>query len=69
MASSFSNEPTMTLDKVQYTANAHTTGGRDGASRSAGVKQGDQGVLSPPVDLEDGSKVEIRATPTAKAAS
>jgi hypothetical protein len=43
MASSFSNEPTMTLDKVQYTANAHTTGGRDGASRSAGVKQGDRG--------------------------
>jgi osmotically inducible protein OsmC len=25
----------MTLDKVQYTATAHTTGGRDGASRSA----------------------------------
>src|SRR5271167_998214 len=31
---------------------------------SAGVKQGDQVVLTPPVDLEDGSKVQIRATPT-----
>ena len=36
---------------------------------SQGVKQGDQVVLSPPVDLEDGSKVEIRVTSTAKAAS
>ena len=36
---------------------------------SQGVKQGDQVVLTPPVDLEDGSKVEIRATSTAKAAS
>jgi hypothetical protein len=36
---------------------------------SDGVKQGDQVVLSPPVDLEDGSKVQIRATPTAKPAS
>jgi hypothetical protein len=35
---------------------------------SNGVKQGDQVVLTPPVDLEDGSKVQIRATPTAKAA-
>ena len=30
---------------------------------SDGVKQGDQVVLTPPVDLEDGSKVQIRATP------
>jgi RND family efflux transporter MFP subunit len=36
---------------------------------SEGVKQGDQVVLSPPVDLEDGSKVQVRATATAKAAS
>jgi RND family efflux transporter MFP subunit len=36
---------------------------------SEGVKQGDNVVLTPPVDLEDGSKVQIRATPTAKAAS
>jgi RND family efflux transporter MFP subunit len=33
---------------------------------SDGVKQGDQVVLSPPVDLEDGGKVQVRATPTAK---
>jgi RND family efflux transporter MFP subunit len=36
---------------------------------SQGVKQGDQVVLTPPVDLEDGSKVQVRATATAKAAS
>ena len=33
---------------------------------SEGVKQGDPVVLTPPVDLEDGSKVQIRATSTAK---
>jgi hypothetical protein len=33
---------------------------------SDGVKQGDQVVLSPPVDLEDGGKVQVRANPTAK---
>jgi hypothetical protein len=33
---------------------------------SDGVKQGDQVVLTPPVDLEDGSKVQARATSTAK---
>ena len=32
---------------------------------SDGVKQGDQVVLSPPVDLEDGGKVQVRATATA----
>src|SRR5271156_2519217 len=31
---------------------------------SHGVEHGDQVVLSPPVDLEDGSKVQVRATPT-----
>ena len=36
---------------------------------SEGIKQGDQVVLSPPIDLEDGSKVQVRATATAKAAS
>src|SRR5216684_6706707 len=36
---------------------------------SEGVKQGDQVVLSPPVDLEDGSKVKVRASSTVKAAS
>jgi RND family efflux transporter MFP subunit len=36
---------------------------------SDGVKQGDQVVLSPPVDLEDGSKVQVRATSTGKTAS
>jgi hypothetical protein len=36
---------------------------------SDGVRQGDKVVLTPPVDLEDGSKVQVRATPTAKAAS
>ena len=35
---------------------------------SEGIKQGDQVVLSPPIDLEDGSKVQVRATPTAKTA-
>jgi RND family efflux transporter MFP subunit len=34
---------------------------------SDGVKQGDQVVLSPPVDLEEGGKVQVRATATAKA--
>src|ERR1700730_16798510 len=33
---------------------------------SDGVKQGDQVVHSPPVDLEDGGKVQVRANPTAK---
>jgi hypothetical protein len=28
------NEPTMTVEKVQYAAKIHTTGGRDGASHS-----------------------------------
>jgi multidrug efflux pump subunit AcrA (membrane-fusion protein) len=36
---------------------------------SDGVKQGDQVVLSPPVDLEDGSRVQVRAAAPAKAAS
>ena len=36
---------------------------------SDGVKQGDEVVLSPPVDLDDGSKVQVRATSTAKTAS
>jgi RND family efflux transporter MFP subunit len=36
---------------------------------SEGVKQGDQVVLSPPVDLEDGNKVQVRGTPAAKPAS
>jgi hypothetical protein len=36
---------------------------------SDGVKQGDEVVLTPPVDLDDGSKVQVRATPTAKAPS
>jgi pimeloyl-ACP methyl ester carboxylesterase len=35
MDCSFGKEPTMTLDTVQYTATAHTSGGWDGASRSA----------------------------------
>ena len=36
---------------------------------SDGVKQGDQVVLTPPVDLEDGSSVQVRVTPTAKSSS
>ncbi len=36
---------------------------------SEGVKQGEQVVLNPPIDLEDGSKVQVRATSTAKAPS
>ena len=32
---------------------------------SDGVKQGDQVVVTPPVDLKDGSKVQIRSTPAA----
>src|SRR6516225_2165338 len=36
---------------------------------SDGVKQGDQVVLTPPVDLEDGSSVQVRTTTTAKPAS
>jgi RND family efflux transporter MFP subunit len=34
---------------------------------SEGVKQGDQVVLTPPVDLDDGSKVQVRAPAAAKA--
>jgi len=36
---------------------------------SEGVKEGDQVVLNPPIDLEDGSKVQVRATTAAKPAS
>jgi RND family efflux transporter MFP subunit len=36
---------------------------------SEGVKEGDQVVLNPPIDLEDGSKVQVRARPAAKPAS
>jgi hypothetical protein len=36
---------------------------------SEGVKQGDQVVLSPPIDLEDGGRVQVRAPAAAKAAS
>jgi hypothetical protein len=36
---------------------------------SDGVKQGDEVVLSPPADLDDGSKVRVRAISTAKTAS
>jgi RND family efflux transporter MFP subunit len=36
---------------------------------SSGVKQGDEVVLTPPIDLEDGGRVRIRVTTTAKAAS
>src|SRR5215475_5632750 len=32
----FVRRPTMTIDTVQYTVNAHATGGRDGTSRAAG---------------------------------
>jgi hypothetical protein len=32
---------------------------------SDGVKEGDQVVLTPPVNLEDGSEVQIRSTPRA----
>ncbi len=35
---------------------------------SEGVKQGEQVVLNPPIDLEDGSKVQVRASSTVKAA-
>jgi RND family efflux transporter MFP subunit len=35
---------------------------------SNGVKQGDQVVITPPVDLEDGNKVKIRATAAASRA-
>jgi hypothetical protein len=35
---------------------------------SAGVKAGDEVVLSPPVDLEDGSKVQVRAPAAGKTA-
>src|SRR5271163_5090168 len=37
-----------------------------GVELSEGVKEGDKVVLTPPVDLEDGSKVQVRATSTAK---
>jgi hypothetical protein len=36
---------------------------------SDGVRRGDRGILNPPVDLDDSSKVQVRASPTAKAAS
>jgi hypothetical protein len=36
---------------------------------SEGVKQGEQVVLNPPIDLEDGSKIQVRASSMAKAAS
>jgi RND family efflux transporter MFP subunit len=35
---------------------------------SDGIKQGDEVVLSPPVDLDDGGKVQVRAAPTTKTA-
>ena len=36
---------------------------------SKGVKQGEEVILTPPIDLEDGGKVQIRATAAAKTAS
>jgi hypothetical protein len=36
---------------------------------SDGVKQGDQVILTPPVDLEDSGKVQVRTAAEAKAAS
>lgn len=52
------------LEKVQYTAKAHTTGGRDGASRS------DDGrldvKLSTPGTLGTGTNPEVNHSPTAK---
>jgi multidrug efflux pump subunit AcrA (membrane-fusion protein) len=36
---------------------------------SAGVKAGDEVVLSPPVDLEDGSELQVRAPAPGKTAS
>jgi hypothetical protein len=33
---------------------------------SAGVKDGDQVILNPPVDLTDGRKVQIRPAPPAQ---
>jgi RND family efflux transporter MFP subunit len=36
---------------------------------SSGVKQGEEVILTPPIDLEDGGKVRIRATAAAKTAS
>jgi RND family efflux transporter MFP subunit len=36
---------------------------------SEGVRQGEQVVLNPPIDLEDGGKVQVRASSPAKAAS
>ncbi len=54
----------MTLDKVQYTATAHTTGGRDGTSHS------DDGrldvKLSSPGTPGTGTNPEVNHSPTAK---
>jgi hypothetical protein len=33
---------------------------------NAGVKDGDQVILNPPIDLIDGRKVQVRPSPTAK---
>lgn len=52
------------LHKITITADSGTE-----VEVNAGIRSGDQVILQPPVDLEDGSKVRIRTTPTSKAAS
>jgi RND family efflux transporter MFP subunit len=52
------------LHKIAITADYGTE-----VEVNAGIRSGDQVILQPPVDLDDGSKVRIRAIPTAKPAS
>jgi RND family efflux transporter MFP subunit len=52
------------LNKITITADYGTE-----VEVNAGVRDGDQVILQPPVDLEDGGKVQIRAPAAAKAAS
>src|ERR1700740_2510589 len=49
------------LHKIAITADYGTE-----VEVNAGVRDGDQVILQPPVDLEDGGKVQIRAASTAK---
>jgi osmotically inducible protein OsmC len=52
------------LEKVQYTAKAHTTGDRDRASHSSDGRLGVK--LSSPGTLGTGTNPEVNHSPTAK---
>jgi hypothetical protein len=52
------------LHKIAITADSGTE-----VEVNAGIRSGDQVILQPPVDLEDGGKVHIRPTTVANPAS